>query len=371
MMRKITFELPVIKPERLDSSIDVTPIRFYDKKAPYYEFSNYYPHPITLDDVTYPTSENYYQSQKFVYEGASPESIAYSKIVAQANTPNKSRILALQKTGGGYKWRTDLNPLIKEYKDRGATINPNWDRVRDNVMRRVVYAKFSHSPLKETLLETYPRELIEASPRDNYWGEGKLKTGKNLLGKILEEVRFILRITNKLPIDPIPSPYRKAQWVIPGILIASSYIESEEVTEKLLIGGGVTVFVDLVDAKQRKKLNLYPYYESSIFRQHYVSFPIEDRKIEDDLETLKIATLISSLISEGEIVAVHCLGGKGRTGVIIALVLWMIYGMNAEDVLYFTEKNFQLREDKGKRCPHSPQTKVQKNQVKRIIARFS
>lgn len=38
----------------------------------------------------------------------------------------------------------------------------------------------------------------------------------------------------------------------------------------------------------------------------------------------------------------------------------MIYGINAEDVLYFTEKNFQLRKDKGKRCPHSPQTKIQK-----------
>lgn len=364
-MGEIVFELPVIKFKKLDNITNIISIRFYNKKDPYYEFSNYYPHPITIEGITYPTSENYYQSQKFVYEGASPKSLAYSKIIAQAKTPNKSRILALQKPGGGYKWRTDLNNIIEEYKS--ATINPDWDKVRNNVMRKAIYAKFNHSPLKDILLETYPSELIESSPRDDYWGEGKLKNGKNMLGKILEEVRFILRIINKLPIDPIPSPYNKAQWVIPGVLIASSYIGSKEITDKLINGAGVTVFVDLVDTKQRKNLNLYLYYDSSSFTQDYISFPIQDRKIENDLETLKIVKLISSLISEGETVAVHCLGGKGRTGVIIALVIWMIYGINAEDVLYFTEKNFQLREDKGKRCPHSPQTKIQKNQVKRII----
>ena len=361
-----TFDIPILKPD--DADLYRAQIRFYDKKAPYFEFSNYYCQPITIDGVAYPTSENYYQSQKFVYDGASLDSIVYSEIVGQVNTPNKARILALQKPGGGYKWRTDLNPIIREYKDKGVVMNPNWDRVRDNVMRKVVYTKFSHAPLKDMLLETYPHILIEASPRDDYWGEGKSKTGKNKLGKILEEVRFILKILEKEPIIPPTSPYSKSQWVIPGVLVASSYIESDKITEKFVIEGKVTVFVDLIDKKQRKKLGLYAYFTPSTFKQRYISFPIEDRKIEDDPKTLEIASTISSLISEGEVAVVHCLGGKGRTGVIVALVLWMLYGMNADDVLYFTEHNFQLREDKGKRCPHSPQTKVQINQVKRIIS---
>ena len=129
--------------------------------------------------------------------------------------------------------------------------------------------------------------------------------------------------------------------------------------------------MDLIDKGQRKKLGLYPYFASSTFKQRYISFPIEDRKIEEDPKTLEIAAMISFLISEGEVVAIHCLGGKGRTGVIVALLLWMLYDMNAEDVLYFTENNFQQRQDKGRRCPHSPQTKVQRNQVKRIIGNIS
>lgn len=74
-------------------------------------------------------------------------------------------------------------------------------------MRRGVLAKFSYRPnkdLRQSLLDTGNRSLIEASPWDTYWGCGwseamfhaspnKNYPGRNELGKILMEVRDIIR----------------------------------------------------------------------------------------------------------------------------------------------------------------------------------
>lgn len=73
-------------------------------------------------------------------------------------------------------------------------------------MRRAVLAKFSYPPnkaIRQQLLETGSRLLIEASPWDDFWGCGlsadgfhasnQKYPGRNELGKILMEVRDILR----------------------------------------------------------------------------------------------------------------------------------------------------------------------------------
>lgn len=74
-------------------------------------------------------------------------------------------------------------------------------------MRRGVLAKFSYRPnkdLRQRLLDTGNRILIEASPFDTYWGCGwsadmyraspsEHYPGRNELGKVLMEVRDILR----------------------------------------------------------------------------------------------------------------------------------------------------------------------------------
>jgi predicted NAD-dependent protein-ADP-ribosyltransferase YbiA (DUF1768 family) len=38
-------------------------IHFYSVGDPYGEFSNFSPHPITLDDKRWPTSEHYFQAR--------------------------------------------------------------------------------------------------------------------------------------------------------------------------------------------------------------------------------------------------------------------------------------------------------------------
>ena len=57
-------------------------IVFYRVSEPYGEFSNFSPHPIKLKGLTWPTSEHYFQAQKFV--GTEHEEAADQKTEAAA-----------------------------------------------------------------------------------------------------------------------------------------------------------------------------------------------------------------------------------------------------------------------------------------------
>lgn len=77
--------------------------------------------------------------------------------------------------------------------------NELWDIHKENFMYNACYAKFSQNDkLKDFLLSTGNREIVEASPVDNIWGigfssdnamENVDKWGQNLLGKVLMKVR--------------------------------------------------------------------------------------------------------------------------------------------------------------------------------------
>ncbi|KAK6213723.1 hypothetical protein QIS74_09725 [Colletotrichum tabaci] len=79
-----------------------------------------------------------------------------------------------------------------------------WDAERERVVREGNLLKFRGAPhLRERLLATGSRELVEASPTDRIWGIGFAPDkapasdrgcwGLNLLGKVLMEVREALR----------------------------------------------------------------------------------------------------------------------------------------------------------------------------------
>ncbi|KAL8690439.1 MAG: hypothetical protein Q9218_004113 [Villophora microphyllina] len=78
-----------------------------------------------------------------------------------------------------------------------------WDRIKFDIVVEGNVRKFSDNPhLRESLLATDNRELVEASPSDRVWGIGFLAKyaeeqraswGQNLLGKALMTVREMLR----------------------------------------------------------------------------------------------------------------------------------------------------------------------------------
>jgi ribA/ribD-fused uncharacterized protein len=70
----------------------------------------------------------------------------------------------------------------------------DWDEVKYEAMKVVLTAKFlQHHDLRKQLMDTGTEELIEDSPVDYYWGCGADGSGKNMLGKLLMELREELK----------------------------------------------------------------------------------------------------------------------------------------------------------------------------------
>ncbi len=141
-------------------------IRFYSVGDPYGEFSNFARFPIRLDGVSWPTTEHYFQAQKFVDARDRAE-------VRQARTPAVAAAIG---------------------RDRRRKLRRDWERVKVGVMRRAVEAKFAQHPdLAELLLGTGDALVIEHTANDSFWGDGGQGRGRNELGRILMAVRDQLR----------------------------------------------------------------------------------------------------------------------------------------------------------------------------------
>ena len=141
-------------------------IYFYSTQGPYGCFSNFSRHGFELDGVYWPTSEHYFQAQKF-------SGTHYAEAVRLAKTPKEAARLG---------------------RRRDWPLRSDWEAVKDEIMRRAVQRKFeSHADLRAILLATDDEALIENSPGDYYWGCGAEGIGQNRLGQILMEVRARLR----------------------------------------------------------------------------------------------------------------------------------------------------------------------------------
>lgn len=71
---------------------------------------------------------------------------------------------------------------------------PDWDSVKVDIMREILTAKASqHEYVRRKLLATGDRELVEDSWRDDFWGWGPNRDGKNMLGNLWMEVRAAIR----------------------------------------------------------------------------------------------------------------------------------------------------------------------------------
>lgn len=97
-------------------------------------------------------------------------------------------------------WNEDLDRIRKVKSPQKAkqigryiALRQDWEEVKYNIMFELVLQKFArHFDLRERLLETVGRELVEGNDwGDKYWGVCKGE-GQNNLGKILMGVRRLL-----------------------------------------------------------------------------------------------------------------------------------------------------------------------------------
>lgn len=149
----------------------VDEIRFYRaSEKPFGAFSNLYRREIFFEGDCFPTSEHAYQAGK-----------ARKPAVRAWLMDAPSPALLAMAAHGLYYW----------------DVAPGWSATKFERMKNVLRAKFTqYDDLRELLLSTGDARLVEAATTDNEvnrtWGEVN-GVGRNMLGKLLMEVRAELR----------------------------------------------------------------------------------------------------------------------------------------------------------------------------------
>ena len=247
-------------------------IYFHTDAEPNYFLSNFYPHAfrtktkfdkieIEYQGLIYPTSEHLYQALKFRCETRNEK--RWREIIRKSNTPTIAKYLGHQFTYTQYEWQKKLAATVTEYREKVRYVgDPNDLSFRISIMKVAILAKFRVSPLKELLLETYPKKIEEQSD-DLIWGSGGGK-GLSLLGKVLMGIRDHLLI-KKYSLEKISFDISDHHsWVLYPHLMTSdrkgidprvTYISSD--TENL---------DDILDIAltDKKIISLYPRNEKSM-----------------------------------------------------------------------------------------------------------
>jgi ribA/ribD-fused uncharacterized protein len=120
-------------------------ILFYAVADDYGGFSNFAPYPITVRGERWPTSEHFFQAQKF-------EDATVRAAIRRVKSPMEAARLG---------------------RDRKHRLRRDWDSSRVGVMREALHAKFTqHEDLRRLLLSTGDAKLVEHTERDEFWADG-------------------------------------------------------------------------------------------------------------------------------------------------------------------------------------------------------
>lgn len=159
---KLGHQLPL---EQEDSRNEA--IRFYHSDQPWGSLSNFSQHAVFLSGRTWPTVEHFYQAQKFSNE-------PHQEQIRRSQTPMMAKAAAAA--------------LTEKHR------REDWGSTKEVAMLKGLRAKFEQHPdLREQLLGSGDRILVEHTRNDSYWGDGGDGTGKNRLGHLLMQVRSELR----------------------------------------------------------------------------------------------------------------------------------------------------------------------------------
>ena len=208
------------------------------------------------------------------------------------------------------------------------------------------------------------------------------------LSLVLPPLPYDLRDTEALRATHFVSEH--ANWLIPGRVMQGRHPGSGRGSAlgriSKLRAEGVGTFVCL-QAEVRPQYGsvslggtrveplpgLEPYAEDALAAKPeepptFVHFGIEDMKPADDIVALR--GLVYSLVDRvraGEVLYVHCWGGKGRAGLVCACLLACLYDIGAEEALTRVQVYVSLRNQGLGATLKSPETEEQKQQVRDFI----
>lgn len=122
----------------------------------------------------WPSTEHYYQAQKFAGV-AHPDALALVEKIFNATSSEEAALLGR-----------------KNERERPELVREDWDQSKTAAMHAALRAKFTaHAGPRMLLLSTATPKtnIVEAAPHDYFWGTGMDGSGQNMMGKLLMMVR--------------------------------------------------------------------------------------------------------------------------------------------------------------------------------------
>ncbi len=120
--------------------------------------------------------------------------------------------------------------------------------------------------------------------------------------------------------QPPPRPIEYCYWVVPGLLLAGEYPrdagddEASRAKLSALTDAGIVSFIDLTEERM---LHPYSHWLDAASVTHR-RFPIRDISVPNSPQAAaEILDAIDDDIANGRPAYIHCLGGIGRTGLIV------------------------------------------------------
>lgn len=137
-------------------------VGFYERE--FYCFSNFSSFAVKWKGKLWQTSEHAYQASRFM--GKNPKIV---EIIFKSKSADDAYRIA----------RENLEKDFDNYTDTDL-----------KNMESIVRAKLKQNPyVAHKLFQTGKRKIVEDSPKDNFWGWGPKKDGRNELGKIWMKLR--------------------------------------------------------------------------------------------------------------------------------------------------------------------------------------
>lgn len=127
--------------------------------------NNWSAHAVEIWGTKFPTPEHAYHWRKY-----SQTELSLAEQILQAPCPYTAM-------------------MVDRQTDRTLSLQ-SWDDCKVSVMEGLLRAKVvQNQDVRDCLLKTGSKQIIEISPFDDFWGCGPRGDGQNMMGKLLEKVR--------------------------------------------------------------------------------------------------------------------------------------------------------------------------------------
>jgi ribA/ribD-fused uncharacterized protein len=137
-------------------------VGFYPRE--FYPFDNFSSFAVEWRGRIWPTSEHAYQASHFMEN--------HPEIVEEIFSAKSAH---------------DAQKIARSYKDK---IDPDFYSKNLEIMEDICRHKLQQQPYaRKKLLQTEDRQIVEDSPKDDFWGWGVNRDGRNELGKIWMKLR--------------------------------------------------------------------------------------------------------------------------------------------------------------------------------------